>query len=161
MANLNESIDAAIKEQYPNDKPTIYQTSVKKSDRDRWVEHFDLQLRSHSIIAKQEHRFHPVRMWRFDFAILESKLAIEIDGGGFGRSVICHRCKAPVIKYLANGGSYTVREGGGHNTGKAMERDNEKLNTAVAMGWKVLRFTPSAIKDHTAIDLVCSILGKS
>ena len=29
----------------------------------------------------REHKFHPVRRWRFDLAFLENKLAIEIEGG--------------------------------------------------------------------------------
>ena len=30
---------------------------------------------------KEEYRFHPKRRWRFDMAILEHKIAIEIEGG--------------------------------------------------------------------------------
>ena len=30
-----------------------------------------------------EYRFHPPRRWRFDYACLELKIAIEVNGGNF------------------------------------------------------------------------------
>ncbi len=33
--------------------------------------------------AQREYRFHPVRKWRFDFALLNQKVAIEFEGGIF------------------------------------------------------------------------------
>lgn len=59
----------------------------------------------------REHRFHPVRRWRFDFAFPSQKLAVELEG-----------------------------QGGGHSTVKAVRDDCEKFNTALMMGWRVLRF---------------------
>lgn len=67
-----------------------------------------------------EHRFHPVRRWRFDFAVPEIKLAIEYDGhGGF------------------------VKAGGisRHGSIVGMTNDAEKFNSAIALGWRVLKFT--------------------
>jgi very-short-patch-repair endonuclease len=62
-----------------------------------------------------ELRFHPTRGWRFDFAWPESRVALEVDGAiGWGRH---------------------TRPGGWH-------KDTEKLNAAVAQGWRVLRCTP-------------------
>ena len=60
-----------------------------------------------------EHRFHPTRQWRFDYAWPAHKVALEIDGasGGYGR----------------------------HSRPGGMRADNEKINTATAMGWRVLR----------------------
>jgi very-short-patch-repair endonuclease len=66
-----------------------------------------------------EYRFNPQRRWRFDFAWLSERVAVEIDGGQW-------------------------RAGGGrHNT----DSDREKLNTAAALGWCVLRFSHSALRD--------------
>lgn len=64
-----------------------------------------------------EHRFHPVRRWRFDYALPEAKVAIEIDGGlwTYGR----------------------------HNRAAGYIADMEKLNAAALLGWRVLRFTPA------------------
>lgn len=38
-----------------------------------------------------EYRFHPAREWRFDFAIPDCRVAIEVEGGAFigGRTAIC------------------------------------------------------------------------
>lgn len=63
----------------------------------------------------KEHQFHPVRKWRFDYAIVELKIAIEVDGA--------------------------VWVGGRHNRASGYIADIEKLNTAASMGWLVLRIT--------------------
>jgi very-short-patch-repair endonuclease len=69
-----------------------------------------------------EHRFHPVRKWRFDYAILKHHIAIEIEGGVFA--------------------------GGRHTTGVGYKGDCEKYNEATILGWRVLRYTK---EDHGKI----------
>lgn len=80
-----------------------------------------------------EYRFHPTRKWRFDYAWPAQMVALEIDGasGAFGR----------------------------HSRPGGMRGDNEKINTATAMGWRVLRvlrgeetrlFTLSLLRDCLA-----------
>lgn len=67
-----------------------------------------------------EFRFHPVRRWRFDFAVPEIRLAVEYNGhGGF------------------------VKAGGisRHGSITGMTGDAEKLNAAIGQGWRVLQFT--------------------
>ena len=66
-----------------------------------------------------EYRFHPVRKWRFDYAWLQHKVAVEIDGG--------------------------VWTGGRHTRGAGFIKDQEKRNAAVLAGWKVLHFTPASV----------------
>lgn len=63
---------------------------------------------------EREVRFHDVRRWRFDFAYIDVKIAIEIEGG--------------------------VYTGGRHTRGTGFINDCEKYNTATVMGWRVLRF---------------------
>lgn len=65
----------------------------------------------------QEHRFHPTRKWRFDFAWPEKMVAVEIDGGIW------------------------IKNGGRHN----QDSDREKINTATEMGWRVFRFSTSQV----------------
>lgn len=67
-----------------------------------------------------EHIFHPTLKWRFDYAVPKIKLAIEYNGhGGFiGKS----------------GAS-------GHSSIKGITNDAEKMNSAIACGWRVLAFT--------------------
>lgn len=62
-----------------------------------------------------EYRFHETRRWRFDYAWPEMKVALELDGGNFSF--------------------------GRHTRGKGYEADCRKMNTATAMGWRVLRVT--------------------
>jgi very-short-patch-repair endonuclease len=63
-----------------------------------------------------EHRFHPVRKWRFDYAWPAAFVAMEIDGAIFGGA-------------------------SGHNTGMGIARDAEKANAAVELGWRLIRLT--------------------
>jgi very-short-patch-repair endonuclease len=70
---------------------------------------------------EQEYQFHPERKWRFDYAFVDEKLAIEIDGGAF--------------------------VGGGHGRAIQQAKDYEKQNMAVSYGWRVLRFNTHSLKD--------------
>ena len=63
----------------------------------------------------REHRFHPDRMWRFDLAWPDHRLAVEYDGG-----------------------TYSARKGG-HNSISGMARDREKDAHAAIIGWTVIR----------------------
>lgn len=69
-----------------------------------------------------EYRFHPVRRWRFDYAWPARRVACEVDGGQW-------------------------RAGGGRHNG---DPDREKLNTAAALGWRVLRFSHQALETDPA-----------
>lgn len=60
--------------------------------------------------------FHPGRKWRFDYALPDKKIAIEIDGGVF--------------------------TGGRHSGGIGQKKDMEKMNAAAELGWLVFHYTP-------------------
>lgn len=60
--------------------------------------------------------FYEGRKWRFDYALPELKIAIEIDGGVF--------------------------TGGRHSGGIGQLRDMEKMNAAASDGWLVFHFIP-------------------
>jgi very-short-patch-repair endonuclease len=82
------------------------------------------QLRAvlpHDLPVK-EHTFYAGRKWRFDFAWPDKKLAVEIDGGTWGKR-------------------------GRHVTGIGFYRDCEKLNHAVIDGWHVLRGDSKMVKN--------------
>ena len=70
--------------------------------------------------AEYEHRFHPRRKWRFDVAWPDMMIAVEIDGGTWIQ--------------------------GRHSRGAGQSKDNEKINAAQSLGWKVYRFTPTDVK---------------
>lgn len=77
----------------------------------------------------REHVFHPTRKWRFDFAFVEPKIAVEIEG--FGR----------------------------HQRMGGFATDMEKYNAAAKLGWRVLRFTTAMAVRGDAINLVKEMLN--
>lgn len=79
-----------------------------------------------------EHKFHPERKWRFDFAWPEQKVALEIDGG----------------LYI----------NGGHTRGSGRERDYEKDASALGMGWRVMRVSTGQLNSGDAIRWLKKVL---
>lgn len=75
-----------------------------------------------------EHRFAPPRRWRFDYAWIPQKVALEVDGG--------------------------VWTNGRHTRGAGFLRDVEKLNEAALLGWRVLRCTPDEAASGKVLDLL-------
>lgn len=76
----------------------------------------------------REFPFYVGRKFRFDFAWLDERIAVEIEGG--------------------------TRANGRHNRHDGFERDCEKYNLAVLDGWRVLRFTGEMVRDGRAINFV-------
>ena len=70
-----------------------------------------------------EHQFDDQRGWRFDFAWPSLRIAVEIDGFGYG-----------------------------HQAQQHMAADNEKANAAVAKGWRVLRYNSRQLGSHGATE---------
>ena len=62
-----------------------------------------------------EFKFHPIRKYKFDFAIPSKQLAFEYEG--------------------------LLSEKSGHTTVKGYTANTEKYNLATCEGWKVLRYT--------------------
>lgn len=89
---------------------------------------FALDCRIHGLKPEREYRFHPKRRWRFDFAFPDTKLAVEVEGGTWAN--------------------------GRHTRGAGYEKDLEKYNAAVLMGWRVLRYSTAMVMDGTAISEV-------
>jgi very-short-patch-repair endonuclease len=86
----------------------------------------------------REHRFAKKigRQWRFDFAFLKFKLAVEIEG--------------LVVRKI--GGETVVT--GRHATISGFREDCEKYATATAVfGWSVLRFEQGQVRNGYALDM--------
>ncbi len=81
-----------------------------------------------SVECIKEYRFHPTRRWRFDYAIPSHKIALEVEGG--------------------------VWTNGRHTRPQGFLKDMEKYNTASALGWRVLRTTPSELLKVATINLL-------
>ena len=91
----------------------------------------ELLLKSQKIEFKREHRFHDTRKWRFDFALPEWLIAIEVEGGVFTQ--------------------------GRHTRGTGFTNDLLKYNAAVTLGWVVLRYTTGQINMGVIEDIYKTI----
>lgn len=78
-------------------------------------------LTAAAVIWTAEHRFHPVRRWRFDIAIPDKLIGLEYEG--------------------------LFSEKSRHTTAKGYTADAEKYNTAQSMGWRVFRYTAMNYKN--------------
>jgi very-short-patch-repair endonuclease len=82
----------------------------------------------------RNYRFHATRLWLFDFAWPEQRVALEVDGGH--------------------------ASGGRHVRPKGFEADCEKINAAVLDGWAVLRVTSTHVRDGQALAWVNLVLQR-
>ena len=81
---------------------------------------------------QREYRFHPTRRWRFDFAWPDAKFAVEVEG--------------------------LTREGGRHQRFGGFEKDCEKYEAAMLLGWVVYRVTHARIKSGGAVTVINTML---
>lgn len=85
------------------------------------------------IECVREYRFHPTRQWRFDYAIPDLRIAIEIDGG--------------------------IWINGRHNRASGYLGDMEKFNAAATLGWVVLKFTPQEQYRQKTLELITQTIA--
>lgn len=99
---------------------------------------FDRQCQLTGLpVPVAEHRFHPTRRWRFDWAFLDHKLAVEVEGAAF------------------------MPGGGRHTRGAGFRKDTEKYAEALIAGWRVLRVMPEHIANGRALTWVDRIIRKA
>jgi hypothetical protein len=106
------------------------------------------------------------RLWKFDFAWIEYKLAVEIEGLVPMRIWRAELAGPKPIE--ANGRVVNVKSVqtmmtslGRHSTTEGMRGDMEKYNAALELGWSVLRFEQVAItrKDREPLNTVMRVLS--
>ena len=78
-------------------------------------------LRERYKEVEKEYRFDSERKYRFDFALLSERIAVEIEGGLW----------------------VTSR----HRTGSGYQQDMHKYNLAASLGWWVYRFSYEDLKE--------------
>lgn len=81
----------------------------------------------------KEYQFHPTRKWRFDYAIPEHKIALEVEGGVFTN--------------------------GRHVRPQGFLGDVDKYNCAALMGWRLFRVTPDTLYRTRTINLLKSAIN--
>jgi hypothetical protein len=84
------------------------------------------------------------RKFSFDWAWPEQKIALEIEGGIYGRGKPCPMCKRKAV--------------GAHTSIERLKSDMEKYNLAAMLGWLVLRARPEQIDSGEAFNWLTCIL---
>lgn len=97
-------------------------TGNKPAKLDLFANLCEIELK---IIPAPEYKFHPDRNWRMDYAFVDQKVFLEVEGG--------------------------VWTGGRHIRGKGFINDMEKYNAAAAIGWILIRCVPDDLKNGNAI----------
>lgn len=114
VAGINKEVIAALKK--PEKKKQKSPLPGERCHQAQWMWG---QLVAWSLYTGiqvvDEHQFHPVRKFRFDFAVPAYKIGIEYEG--------------------------LMSEKSGHTTLSGYTKDTEKYNLAVSEGWRVIRFT--------------------
>ena len=77
-----------------------------------------------------EWKFHPTRRYRADWAFVDDRILVEIEGGAF------------------------LKDGGRHNRGAGFRNDLEKYAEAAILGYRVIRVLPEWIEDGRALTYV-------
>lgn len=81
-----------------------------------------------------EHKFHSQRGWMFDYAWINEKVALEVEGGIWRKG------------------------GGAHSRPANIMRDIEKYNSATMLGWRIVRCTPQTLFKSETIEMVKMLL---
>ena len=113
-----------------------YNTLARKLANGKRAQEYEMFRRKLAAFTgceiKPEHSFFLGRKWRLDFAIVDLKIGIEIEGG--------------------------VWSGGRHTRGNGFVEDMEKYNAAVTLGWVILRFTPQDLNKITTFETIKKVV---
>ena len=95
---------------------------------------FAMQLDSAGLTQYvREYQAIPGRKFRFDFAFVDERLLVEINGGTYN--------------------------GGAHGRGVGINRDYEKGNLAVVNNWRVLSFDTKQVRSGAALEVVEQLIN--
>jgi hypothetical protein len=118
---------AANKSTAPSPIAVRVKKGIKSSKQDA-VEFLTVCERAGLPRPELEFYFHPTRKWRFDLAFVREKIAVEIQGGAFIQ--------------------------GAHNSPMSFVKEQEKMNSAAVMGWRIIYRTPSNFLSNETADLI-------
>lgn len=93
-----------------------------------------------------EYKFCNDRRWRFDYAIPEKKIYIEVDGGRFKKRT-----------YRNKQGQMITTMGGRHNSGVGFEKDIEKKNMASILGWRGITVFPETLLSLATFEMIINL----
>jgi len=93
---------------------------------------FAAQLAALRIPFEREYRAAPPRRWRADFALVDARILVEVEGG--------------------------IWVQGRHGRGSGFTKDLEKYAEFVCRGWRVLRVSPEMVRSGAALRYVERLL---
>lgn len=102
----------------------LFKSATKKKNKKQntdGVDAIERLLKDLNIDYVKEHKFHPTRKFRFDFAILNKMVSIEYEG------VFSRKSR--------------------HTSVSGYSTDCLKYNLAAILGWRVLRYTANTLKN--------------
>lgn len=102
--------------------------SKKRKELERLALVFDFFILHNIPFPIGEFRFHPKRLWRFDFAWPERKIALEVEGGMW-----IH---------------------GRHSRGSGRIKDMEKYSAAAVLGWRLLYVQPKELLTAQTAEMI-------
>lgn len=97
----------------------------EKTEPPTFPEHISANF---GVVCTPEYQFCSGRKWRFDFAIIPLRIAVEVEGGTWIN--------------------------GRHIRPQTYLRDIEKYNNAAALGWLLLRTTPQDLYSPQLLELI-------
>lgn len=119
----------ALKKTQSTSVKTKLPTKVKDKRPTPYEDLLEAQMIKAKILTMvREYKFLTTRRFRFDFADVENKLGVEVDGGVFS--------------------------GGRHTSGIGFSRDCEKFNLAAIDNWSIIRITTQQVKSEQGIDWI-------
>jgi hypothetical protein len=126
----------------PKDTELFKQIKKEKAKANREVNRNKFNLLwgeyGEGIILVEEHHFHPTRRFSSDYAHVESKTSVELEGG--------------------TGSRYTKSR---HTTPQGFKGDREKYLAATALGWVVISLTSDMITVENIETIVSTIKQRS
>jgi very-short-patch-repair endonuclease len=132
-----------------SDAATVLMTEQRRREQKREKSRskedlFDHQLRSYKLPPFERQLMFAKeigRRWLFDFANREFRVAVEVEG----------------LVVMKVGDEWVVK--GRHASITGFKEDAIKYASAAILGWTVLRFEQSQVKDGTAIELTQRLLA--
>ena len=102
----------------------------------------ELHLRARKIPYKAQYRFHPTRLFRFDFAFPEHRLGVEVQG-------------LTDIQRTKRGKLFIGR----HQSPEGVKRDLEKFDEAMRLGWRIYLCEQEMVSSGRALQTIEILLG--
>lgn len=116
--------------------PVLSRAAVIRAKNDLIAARLDAQCEMAGFPKPvREYPFHDTRKWRFDFAWPSLRIALEQEGGIWTR--------------------------GRHTRGAGYVADLEKYNSAVLLGWRVLRLPPDQIATAATVTMLQRLAGSA